>query len=108
MSAAKQVYIAVIGAGGVGKCFLSQLQALAARKPSPKLNLAYIATSRKALFNDDYSAIDIGSAVDSLAGSSKSPLALSQVVDYLAAAQPRLSWSTTPAPKTSQSSTHWP
>ncbi|KAK7223503.1 hypothetical protein V2G26_011506 [Clonostachys chloroleuca] len=86
MSAAKQVYIAVIGAGGVGKCFLSQLQALAARKPSPKLNLAYIATSRKALFNDDYSAIDIGSAVDSLAGSSKSPLALSQVVDYLAAA----------------------
>ncbi|VUC27483.1 unnamed protein product [Clonostachys rosea] len=86
MSAAKQVYIAVIGAGGVGKCFLSQLQALAARKPSPKLSLAYIATSRKALFNDDYSAIDIGSAADSLAGSSKSPLALAQVVDYLAAA----------------------
>ncbi|KAF7558942.1 hypothetical protein G7046_g5212 [Stylonectria norvegica] len=86
MAAPKQVFIAVIGAGGVGKAFLSQLQSLAARKPSPTLTLAYIATSRKALFNDDYSGIDLASAVDSLTASSKAPLSLPKVVEYLAAA----------------------
>ena len=70
----------------MGKCFLSQLQGLAARKPSPKLSLAYISTSRKALYNDDYAAIDLNNVVDTLASSSKSPLALPKVVDYLAAA----------------------
>ncbi|CAM1506486.1 Fc.00g061270.m01.CDS01 [Cosmosporella sp. VM-42] len=86
MAAPKQVFIAIIGAGGVGKCFIDQLQTLAARKPSPKLTLAYIATSRKAIFNDDYSAVPLDSAVDSLASSSKAPLALPKVVEYLAAA----------------------
>ncbi|KPM42558.1 Homoserine dehydrogenase [Neonectria ditissima] len=86
MSAPKQVLIAIIGAGGVGKAFINQLQTLAARKPSPKLTLAYIATSRKALYNDDYSAINLGNVTDTLAASSKAPLALTKVVDYLAAA----------------------
>ncbi|KAI9896642.1 hypothetical protein N3K66_008814 [Trichothecium roseum] len=84
--AANQVSIAIIGAGGVGKCFLTQLQALAAKRPSPKLSLCYIATSRKALFNDDYSGIDLGNVVDSLGSSSKTPLSLPKVVEYLAAA----------------------
>ena len=74
------------GAGGVGKAFLSQLRTLAARRPAPKLNLCYIATSRKALYNDDYSAITTDNVVDTLAASSKSPLELSKVVEYLAAA----------------------
>ena len=74
------------GAGGVGKCFLSQLQALAARRPSPKIVLSYIATSRKALYNDDYSGLEMSSVLDTLAASSKAPLALPKVVDYLAAA----------------------
>ncbi|KAG9253737.1 homoserine dehydrogenase-domain-containing protein [Emericellopsis atlantica] len=83
MSPASQVNIAVIGAGGVGKCFLSQLQGLAARKPSPKLNLVYIATSRKAVYNDNFAPIDVGSAIDTLASSSKTPHALPATVDYL-------------------------
>ncbi|KAH8170900.1 homoserine dehydrogenase domain-containing protein [Sarocladium implicatum] len=83
---AKEVSIAIIGAGGVGKCFLSQLSSLAARRPSPKLNLCYIATSRKALYNDDYSPIAIDSAIDALASSSKAPLDLPKAVEYFAAA----------------------
>ncbi|KAF4978310.1 hypothetical protein FZEAL_5283 [Fusarium zealandicum] len=86
MSAPKQVFIAIIGAGGVGKCFINQLQTLAARKPSQKLTLAYIATSRKALYNDDYSAVGLENVADTLGASSKAPLALNQVVEYLAKA----------------------
>ncbi|KAI9151896.1 Homoserine dehydrogenase [Paramyrothecium foliicola] len=86
MAHANQVFIAVIGAGGVGKCFLSQLQALAARRPSPKLSLCYIATSRKAVYNEDYSPLSADSVLDTLSGSSKSPLPLTKVVDYLAGA----------------------
>lgn len=70
----------------MGKAFLSQLQALAARRPSPKLILSYVATSRKALYNDDYSGLETGTVLDNLASSSKSPLALTKLVDYLATA----------------------
>ncbi|PTD01792.1 Homoserine dehydrogenase [Fusarium culmorum] len=86
MAATKQVFIGIIGAGGVGKAFIDQLQSLAARKPSPKLNLAYIATSRKAIYNDDYSPINLENVVDTLGSSSKAPLALAQVVEYLSKA----------------------
>lgn len=78
--------ILLLGAGGVGKCFLSQLKGIATRRPSPKLTLCYLSTSRKALFNDDYSAIDLDTAIDSLASSTKAPPALPQVIEYLAAA----------------------
>lgn len=74
------------GAGGVGKCFLSQLRSLASSRPSPKLNLCYISTSRKALYNDDYSAIATENVIEDLAASSKSPLELPKIVEYLAAA----------------------
>ncbi|KAI0396591.1 homoserine dehydrogenase-domain-containing protein [Xylariaceae sp. FL0594] len=80
-----QVFIAIIGAGGVGKCFLSQLASLAKRRPAPKLNLAYISTSKKALFNSDYS-IGIDDVLQKLATSSTSPLSVSEIADYLAAA----------------------
>lgn len=65
---------------------MSQLQSLAARKPSPKLSLAYISTSSKALYNDDYSPLAIEGVINTLAASSKAPLALPKVVDFLAAA----------------------
>ncbi|PHH88157.1 hypothetical protein CDD83_7894 [Cordyceps sp. RAO-2017] len=86
MDAKSRILIAVIGVGGVGKCFLSQLRSLAARKPSPKLSLCYISTSRKALYNDDYTEINMDGAIEALAASSQSPPALSKVIDYLAAA----------------------
>lgn len=53
------------------------------RKPSPKLNLCYISTSKKALYNDDYSAINVDGAIDALASSTKTPPAVSDLVAYL-------------------------
>ncbi|KAH7359121.1 homoserine dehydrogenase-domain-containing protein [Plectosphaerella cucumerina] len=82
----KKVLIAIIGAGGVGKSFLSQLAALSARRPSPALSLVYISTSRKALYENDYSAISPENVLDTLAASSRAPPALPQVVEYLASA----------------------
>lgn len=70
----------------MGKCFLSQLQTIAARKPSPKLNLCYIATSKKVLYHDDYSPIRLDNALEALSLSSKSSLPLQSVVEYLACA----------------------
>ncbi|GAO19448.1 hypothetical protein UVI_02023460 [Ustilaginoidea virens] len=72
-----------IGAGGVGQCFLSQLRDLAVRRPSPKLNLCYIATSRKALYNDDYSPLNLGQAIETLRKSAKSSTGLAELVAYL-------------------------
>ncbi|KAL3962645.1 hypothetical protein ACCO45_004168 [Purpureocillium lilacinum] len=80
MPATNQLFIAVIGAGGVGKCFLSQLQSLATRRPSPKLSLCYISTSRKALYNDDYSELSIDGAIEALSSSSKAPPALPKAI----------------------------
>ncbi|KAK4147495.1 homoserine dehydrogenase-domain-containing protein [Dichotomopilus funicola] len=78
-----QVNIAVIGAGGVGKCFLAQLEQLAARRPSPKLALTYISTSKKAIYSDEHAAIPINDVSSTLASSRQTPLALSQLVDFL-------------------------
>ncbi|KAI1805282.1 homoserine dehydrogenase-domain-containing protein [Daldinia bambusicola] len=85
MAATNKVFVAIIGAGGVGKCFLSQFEALSKRRPTPKLNLCYISTSKKALFNGDYS-VATENVLQELAASTKSPLDLPQVADYLAAA----------------------
>lgn len=85
MSSTKQIFIAVIGAGGVGKCFLSQLQVLAKRRPSPKLVLCYISTSSKSLYASDYAPINLNTAISDLATKSVgAPPPLSKVVDYLA------------------------
>jgi homoserine dehydrogenase len=72
-----------IGVGGVGKCFLNQLQAFVSRRPTHKLNLCYISTSKKALFNADYSPIDIGKAIANLETTSQAPLPTAQLLDYL-------------------------
>ena len=70
----------------MGKCFIKQLNALANYRPSPRLNLCYIATSSKVLYTDDYSPIDMKTCLDSLAASSQKTLDLSGVLDYLAKA----------------------
>ncbi|KAK6957013.1 hypothetical protein Daesc_002298 [Daldinia eschscholtzii] len=85
MAATNKVFVAIIGAGGVGKCFLSQFEALSKRRPTPKLSLCYISTSKKALFSGDYS-VATENVLQELAASTKSPLDLPQVADYLAAA----------------------
>ncbi|KAL2262729.1 hypothetical protein VTK26DRAFT_267 [Humicola hyalothermophila] len=83
MASAKQVNIAIIGAGGVGKCFLSQLEQLTVRRPDPKLVLTYISTSKKALYSTDYLAIDLRDVTTHLAASTLAPLAPPKLADFL-------------------------
>lgn len=69
---------------------MSQLQVLATRRPSPKLSLCYICTSKKALYNADYSAIGFDSALQALPSSGQAPLELPKLAEYLAAAQSKV------------------
>ncbi|EFX05776.1 homoserine dehydrogenase [Grosmannia clavigera kw1407] len=86
MSSSSRVFIAIIGAGGVGKCFLSQLADLAARRPSPRLSLVYITTTKKAVYHKDYSEVGMTDALDSLAASTQTPLSIAETIEFLAAA----------------------
>ncbi|PBP26985.1 homoserine dehydrogenase [Diplocarpon rosae] len=86
MPAAKDVYIAVIGAGGVGKAFLAQLEGLSKRISSPKISLIFVSRSKKALYTSEYTALSYENLYASLAESTQEPLALPQIVDYLGAA----------------------
>lgn len=87
MSTTKTVYIGIIGAGGVGKAFLAQLAALATRRPSPKLVLCYLSTSKRALYHADYTPLSLTTAIPDLAASTSAPapLALPKLVEYLGA-----------------------
>ncbi|TDZ29008.1 Homoserine dehydrogenase [Colletotrichum spinosum] len=86
MGASKQVFIAIIGVGGVGKCFLSQLETLAARRQFPTLSLCYISNSQKAAYDSGYSAIPVAGALEKLSTASQMPPALPQLAAYLSAA----------------------
>lgn len=67
---------------------MSQLRWLAGRRPELKLNVCYIATSKTALYNADYSGLSLDSLADDVYASQTPPLALPQLVEYLAAAIP--------------------
>ncbi|KAF2191428.1 hypothetical protein K469DRAFT_656317 [Zopfia rhizophila CBS 207.26] len=82
----RQVFVAVIGAGGVGKCFLSQLSHLASnlsRSPSAPtyLSLILLSTSKKSLHHADYRSLNNWEA--ELAASTTPPLPLPQLAEYL-------------------------
>ncbi|GMM31703.1 homoserine dehydrogenase [Martiniozyma asiatica (nom. inval.)] len=76
------VNIAIVGAGLVGKAVLSQIQHLQ-KTAAIKYNVVYIATSRKAVFNEDVSALDISAALSKLADSSVAPLATGELIAFL-------------------------
>ncbi|KAJ5092837.1 Homoserine dehydrogenase [Penicillium angulare] len=86
MSSPKQVNIAVIGTGGVGAVFVSQLAWLAKHRPSVHLSLCYIAMIDKALYHPDYSEIDIDTAVSTLESTGRAPPAIPEIIEYLAGA----------------------
>jgi len=90
MPSPKDVYIAVIGAGGVGKCFLSQLEGLSKRlsanSMSPRISLILVSRSQKILYSPKYTALPYANISTSLANSTQEPLALSNIIEYLAAA----------------------
>lgn len=54
-----------------------------ARRPSPKLVLTYICSSKKALYNTDHLAIDLDNVTSTLAASTAAPLPLPKLVEFL-------------------------
>jgi homoserine dehydrogenase len=86
MAAARHsLLLAVIGAGGVGKCFIEQLGSIASRS---NIGLLYLSTSKRAIYNDGYTPITIESAFEDLRTSSRSPQSLPDLVEWLASAPP--------------------
>jgi homoserine dehydrogenase len=78
------------GAGGVGKCFLSQLEILSNRlsknSSSPKLSLVLVSRSKKTLYSPQYTALPFSNLASSLDSSTQEPLSLPKIIEYLAAA----------------------
>ena len=86
----RQIFNRRTGAGGVGKCFLSQLEYLSnrlARDPSsPKLSLVLVSRIKKTLYSQQYTALSYSNLSSRLDSSTQEPLSLSEVIEYLAAA----------------------
>ncbi|KAK8253719.1 homoserine dehydrogenase-like protein [Phyllosticta capitalensis] len=91
MPAPRQIFLAVIGTGGVGKCFLNQVQEIAGRLSQNAqapiyLSLILLARSSKVLRHANYAPIRFSSWETDLNTSSAGPLSPSEIADYLAAA----------------------
>ncbi|MCJ1361135.1 hypothetical protein MMC16_000232 [Acarospora aff. strigata] len=67
--------------GGVGKCFLNQLNSLKHRYP--QISLALIARSSKILFSEDFRPLSLSSWETDLAASTQPVLSLSDILSYL-------------------------
>jgi len=81
------VHVAIIGAGGVGKAFISQLEGYSARNPSASLATILISRSSKALVSQNYSPLNLGKWSEELASSDTSPLSYpTQTLEFLKAA----------------------
>lgn len=87
---AKQVYIAVIGLGGVGKAFLSQLdflrQRLATQNPPIDLRLILARRSNKQLFSQDFSHLNIQTVANDLDSKGTPPPPFNETFGQLARA----------------------
>ncbi|KAF2724587.1 hypothetical protein K431DRAFT_282017 [Polychaeton citri CBS 116435] len=92
--AQKTIFVAIIGLGGVGKSFLSQLQHLRTRLAQATtpidLRLILARRSTKELFSEDFSHLDIPSLPSKLEGSSRPVLPWSETQDYLGTAPGRV------------------
>ncbi|MCJ1466433.1 hypothetical protein MMC07_005052 [Pseudocyphellaria aurata] len=82
MSSSKRVYVAVIGAGGVGQHFLSQLVNVA--KHHPYLTLSLISRTSKCLFTEDFThSLSFSTWASDLASSNQPVLSPQEILDYL-------------------------
>lgn len=91
MAAPRQVSIAVVGAGGVGKAFLTQLEALSHRFLSnPKapihLSLIYVSRSKKSVISEAHQPIPFAEWESALDNSKPPPLPLPELAAYLSSA----------------------
>ena len=94
MSGPKQIFVAVVGVGGVGKAFLSQLDHIRQRlskQPVPvNLSLVLVRRSTKQLFSRDFKPLDISSALSQLDQSSEPQQPFPATLDELAKAPGRV------------------
>ncbi|CAK4034643.1 Homoserine dehydrogenase [Lecanosticta acicola] len=91
---AKQIYIAVVGLGGVGKAFLSQLeflrQRLAQQSPAIDLRLILARRSQKQLFNSNWEHLDINTVSAQLDKNGTPPPPFNETFGQLARAPGRV------------------
>ncbi|RKK93414.1 hypothetical protein BFJ68_g15560 [Fusarium oxysporum] len=81
----KEIYVAIIGAGGVGSKFLEQFAYLTKHRPSLHLRLCYVAIIDKGLCHRDYSPIEFDTALETLESTGFEPPQIPQIVGYLSA-----------------------
>jgi homoserine dehydrogenase len=90
MSGSKQIYVAIIGLGGVGKAFLPQLeflrQRLSSQSPPIDLRLVLARRSTKQLFNSNWESLDIPHAASLLDQSGTPPPPFNETIGQLARA----------------------
>jgi len=93
MVAEKILAVGVIGVGGVGKCFLDQLEQLAQhyrqKKSHVEVRLVFVSTSRKAVYGSNYAGLPYTDLPRVLADSQQPFLDLPKVVQFLASAPGR-------------------
>ncbi|KAF8541046.1 homoserine dehydrogenase [Trichophaea hybrida] len=81
------VYVAIIGAGGVGKAFISQLSSYISRNPSVSLAPILISRSSKALVSQNYVPLNLEKWSEELSSNGTAPPAFpEQTLAYLKAA----------------------
>ncbi|KAI5250992.1 hypothetical protein E4T42_04677 [Aureobasidium subglaciale] len=90
MPTPRQVYVAVIGVGGVGKCFLNQFQALRTRMSQARtptyLDLIFVSRSSKVLFSESFRPLNLDTIEADLNNSKQPILEASALVEYLSTA----------------------
>ncbi|KAJ4341941.1 Homoserine dehydrogenase [Ascochyta clinopodiicola] len=86
----EELFVAILGAGGVGACFLEQLKFLSEKSQKPRLRLCYLAIIDRALFYKDYRSINIGTALSELDTHGHDPQPFSQTIEYLSKAPNRV------------------
>lgn len=74
----------MIGAGGVGSCFLSQLAWLAKNQKPTRISLCYLATIDGALYSQDYTDIEIETALSTLEAKGSALPSIPETIEYLA------------------------
>ncbi|KAK4995236.1 Homoserine dehydrogenase [Elasticomyces elasticus] len=90
MPAPRNVYIAVVGVGGVGKAFISQLEALSQRlshrRPPINISLILVSRSSQILLSESYRSLSFSTWESDLASSKQPVLPIPDLVEYLATA----------------------
>ncbi|OBT57442.1 homoserine dehydrogenase [Pseudogymnoascus sp. 24MN13] len=90
MAAQKTVFIGIIGVGGVGKCFLSQLKGvterLAKNPRNPALAVVFMSRSKTNIYSADYAPLALDTSAETVAASKQDVLSTAKLIEYLAAA----------------------